>query len=1245
MRFKTRAAKLLRSLGAESLVESPRIRSLLGAPIYKRMLPQDSAAPLPASAAAASTSSAAPAPQTLAPTGPKLSVIIPAYNVEAYLQDCVKSVTDQTYRNLDIVIVDDGSTDGTPLLADRIAAADPRIRVVHKKNGGLGRARNTGLDHSTGEYITFVDSDDLIVKDAYEVMMASLLRTGSDLVIGAIERFDSKRSWTPAWVREVHGEDRFAITGEDFPPILWDVFSWNKVYRRDSWERIVGAFPEGLYEDQEGTAKLFTSGAKFDVLTKVVYRWRLRDDGTSITQNKSSVDDLSERLTVARRVKTIIENSGNQELIDYWYGKLLCEDIYYYYREVPRAEQEFWELLVENIAEFFDAISLEVLQRWPLVRRLLTLAAARNDRSAFDTVLLDSLERGESRALRQINGQWIEWVPAIDSFEVPVPEGFLQVSGENIDTRTVITDIQYGTDGSVTIAGFTYLVGLESLLDRKMTAALYAPPVQGITSTFALPLSIRSTESPLANPQARSAYVDYGKSGFEITISAADIDRLAEILPTVQSDHLELRLSIEQQGLTCRDIAVDNVDSRGTGASLHASVMTEAGVRVVPVTLNPGFGLRLLSPRFIAEGVSLNRGQLSMRVSINPREKAALQARLKGQHPSIVVTHDKTVVTAAELPLSDNADHWDICLTLPERHRFMESNVTWLAVEIRAVGLASSIAARNVEDLELSGQRYILHATQYGFLEIGCVSQYGSVDSVTFDANSSQLKLTGTVFLDSMYVRQTIPSFALVGREENLLPSSLTFNAETGEYDCCFVLQRQDVNGREVVVRTDTYIFEILTATGRKLPPSVWLRRGRFLETQLPLRDDFANSSLRIEPAGSNSGLVVKVGPGIEAHMSGAYAQYRGAAAFVHDTRELEDAVFFESFGGRAIADTPKRLDAYVAEHMPEIPRYWTVRDGSLAVPEGAIPLTMYSEEWFEKLSTARFLVNNNNFPFFFKKHPEQRYLQTWHGTPLKRIGNDVPSQNLSLSYRALMQREVTYWDGLVAQSQWAGPVLANAFGFEGETMVLGYPRNDSIVQDLVNGERRAHVRRHLGIADGQIALLYAPTWRDDSKTASGHYAHTLYLDFAALLKKFGYELVVLQRGHVNTAQASSGQLPRNVINVNEYPDINDLYLAADVLVTDYSSVMFDFVLTRKPMIFLAPDIDQYRDVTRGFYFDFESVSPGPIVANTGQVIAHLEDLRLLDRDYHKRYEAFLKQFAPLDDGHAGGRVGRAFFG
>jgi CDP-glycerol glycerophosphotransferase len=164
---------------------------------------------------------------------------------------------------------------------------------------------------------------------------------------------------------------------------------------------------------------------------------------------------------------------------------------------------------------------------------------------------------------------------------------------------------------------------------------------------------------------------------------------------------------------------------------------------------------------------------------------------------------------------------------------------------------------------------------------------------------------------------------------------------------------------------------------------------------------------------------------------------------------------------------------------------------------------------------------------------------------------------------------------------------------------------------------------------------LYAPTWRDSEKSVKG-YVLVAHLDFGKLADALGDGSTVLLRGHQNTAGTAR---PAGVVDVTDYPEVNDLFLAADVLITDYSSLMFDFALTGKPIIFMVPDLEVYRDATRGFYLDLEAIAPGPLLSSDDEVVEELMRLRDGGAWDTERYSQFRGRFLPQDDGLAAARV------
>ena len=304
-------------------------------------------------------------------TTPLLSVVVPAYDVEDYLSDCLRSILDQSHPELEVVIVDDGSTDTTGEIADRIAAGDSRVRVIHQPNAGLGAARNEGVRRSTGTYLAFADSDDLVVDGAYAALVGSLERTGSDVAIGAVERLRGDERFMTPLMRENHQRPRLAVGIEEAPLVLADVFAWNKVFRGSFWDAADLGFPEDVrYEDQPAMTRALVAANGIDVLTEPVYLWRVRSDGSSISQQRDDLRDLSDRLLTKRWSTDTVLGSTTAPTQEVWFGRVLPIDMWEYFRAVPGCSDEYWELLRAGTTEFwnpdtvpFERTSLPLRQR------------------------------------------------------------------------------------------------------------------------------------------------------------------------------------------------------------------------------------------------------------------------------------------------------------------------------------------------------------------------------------------------------------------------------------------------------------------------------------------------------------------------------------------------------------------------------------------------------------------------------------------------------------------------------------------------------------------------------------------------------------------------------------------------------------------------------------------------------------------------------------------------------------------
>jgi CDP-glycerol glycerophosphotransferase len=237
--------------------------------------------------------------------------------------------------------------------------------------------------------------------------------------------------------------------------------------------------------------------------------------------------------------------------------------------------------------------------------------------------------------------------------------------------------------------------------------------------------------------------------------------------------------------------------------------------------------------------------------------------------------------------------------------------------------------------------------------------------------------------------------------------------------------------------------------------------------------------------------------------------------------------------------------------------------------------------------------------------------------------------------YIERVDRMISEWSLLLSPSPWATERFRTAFRYDGDVLEAGYPRNDALA-DGTAAARAERVRKRLGLARSKKVLVYAPTFRDDQREGK-RFTFVLPIDLALLAAAVGEEYEIVVRLH--PIIRGKIRLPWGVHNAGAGFEMEDLLATADVLVTDYSSVMFDYAVLGRPMVFFVQDLERYRDSLRGFYLDFEATAPGPLVRTTAELVRVLRDHEELCRSTADSVAAFRERFSPLDDGHAGGRV------
>lgn len=361
-----------------------------------------------------------------------------------------------------------------------------------------------------------------------------------------------------------------------------------------------------------------------------------------------------------------------------------------------------------------------------------------------------------------------------------------------------------------------------------------------------------------------------------------------------------------------------------------------------------------------------------------------------------------------------------------------------------------------------------------------------------------------------------------------------------------------------------------------------------------------------------------------------------------------EKKVFFITFSGRGYSDSPKAMYEYMMK-APEYKDYkfvWSFREPErfeFLKNERTEVVKYRSKAENKALRTSKYWISN--YRMLDHQHPKknQVYVQCWHGTPLKRLGYDLSaSDNAMNSMQEIRQKyrtDAAKFSYLVSPSPFTTKVFATAWNLveTGQTDKIieeGYPRNDRLINAIPEEVKK--LRQNLGVDDKKV-ILYAPTWRDNQHTSGTGYTYKTEVDFDKLRDELGDEYVILFRAHYLVANSFDFDKYKGfVVDVSSYSDINELYLAADILITDYSSVFFDYSNLGKPIIFYMYDLEQYAGELRGFYISLDEL-PGPIVRDEDHLLAEIHACDGWSPD--EKYQSFCAKYNPKDDGNASART------
>jgi CDP-glycerol glycerophosphotransferase len=1137
----------------------------------------------------------------------RISVVVLTHGAGSFLPRCLASIAKQSYSDVEVLVIDDGTG---------VVPEEDGFRLVRAGAPSRGTARNLGAAAATGDYLMFLDGDDLLIPGALTALAAALATGDADFAVGNVrgpaEVTRGARDGGEPERREIRvHRELFArprpgthITRHE--ALLHDRHVANRLFRRSFWKAQRLEFPDGdRHEDLAVAVQSHFLAASVNVIPNKVVRRRAARPGLT-----STAQDVADGFAAVEAVLSRLDGRWRAKDRRRFLETVLDRELRIFLDSLPDADDEERERILEQAAGFVEGLDPKVFDRLPALTRLKWHLAHR--RLKTELVKVVRYERGKisPSIVRNPLRRYVVY-PYWKDDNLQIPER-LYLARDEVSLRTRVHEVRW-EDGRLRVTGEAFINSVSA--SRKWTS------VKGITlrnGKRRIPVLAKQTLKP--------GKTSGGWTGFTFTIDPKRLRRRGRWT----DGRWRVNAAVFNSGVYRAAALRGGTSGSGVNPPYH---YVSDDVRVVPVIKNGEFRLRVETVRVVATALDWSGDTLT--VSGTARDEAPSALRLtRGDRvvsvPVSVSGHEFTASVQLGELANDARD-------VEYGKRCIDDTSHWGITAIIAGKSTRLVLAEEVADArQLSGTQE-------------AVAERGPGGYLRLSVRTARLVVTGCAWRPD-------GTLVLTGRHPVFKGGEILLRSQGRRQDYVYGL----------VGSGDELRAEIPVAAVPTLAGILPLRQGKWnvlfrptdSEHDRALAVSLAPEAAAELPASIEMALrgytlenqqgqpVVEVTSDLRAEERNAGTKLREEARRQVAKTGLRDTVLFSCFSGRQYSDSTRAVHEELVRRGTDLEQLWVVNDGQVELPDSLRPIRLNGQEWHEAVASSRYIVANHRLGDWFQRHPDQVVLQTWHGTPLKKLGKDV--KEVHFAYAPGMKKALQSpktgpkapvlpeWNYLISPNQFSTEIFRRAFNFKGEIIEAGYPRND-VMYSPEAASIAATVRARVGIPADKKVVLYAPTWRDDQFYGSGRYKADWRIDLDHFAQVLGDDHVLLVRLHPNVVDGA----PEHplVYDVSAYPDIAELYLISDVMISDYSSVMFDFANTGRPMLFFTYDLAHYRDKLRGFYFDFEAEAPGPLVESSGDLIDALRSLDSITQSYGKAYEAFADRFCSLEDGKAAARV------
>ena len=1105
-----------------------------------------------------------------------ISVIVPIYNVAEYLPACLESLAAQTKDKLEVILIDDGSTDDSGEIADRFVKRYDNFTVYHIENGGLGHGRNMGVEKSHGKYVAFVDSDDIVTPDAYERMFCAAERNGSDMAICAVERFNSAKEWSSgihARAFKNPGEVTHITQNSD---LLYDTTSWNKLIRRDFWDKYEFEFPNRiLYEDIPVTVPMHYLANQVSVVHSIGYLWRFRDQTRSITQNTGTLRNLEDRIKILHMLDKFFEENVKEKELHFAKDlKTLRVDLLIFVKECACVSQEQAKQRMQLIREYVSKhICKEAFDMLSYVEQYL-----------YKCILNDDFENLYKAAMYRL--QAIEKLPISEEsgrFYASLPEDIFKQSSTDytneLKVREAISYINQITaeDGIIRFSAQLYIPRLNIREGEQEVQAFLIDEFTGeetpLTVEYTKNSALTDSLGVLFNQQTgETAEYCYDGTGFDVILDAGALkagDNRAKLILLRYKNRL-------REGVTLLN------QMRAAHLDWTKELATISGDTILRLDIGAGRTplVYIEKAEAFLEDFESDESTLSLRLSIESGELQCVNT--EDAADSFDLTVKDRIASIPVNKLSDGCEY----------EFYVKSGANSRLVR----------EGKNTNLLHNDSYGVIIRSNKSHIVRIRKASAFSCLRHPEIEDNNIRFGTTTLGKIDRNFNCAQIVIYDEILGEYNTLAKAQTRLGDDGRLRANFrinlnskkITENMYCSRRDVFIeyfKTDENGGQASEADRQLLVSAKHFKINAELETLgitfYRAMDSKARFNFEQKWSEEENSPDKR-----KALMDKYYPEYCKAPL-------NNRMIVFGSMWGSKFSCNPRAVYEYIQEHHPEYECVWIFTDERTPITGNGRRVRIGSLEYYKVLAEAKYLVNNVNFEDDYIKRDGQIEIQTMHGTPLKTLGFDVKDEMPTVEDQRRLERRVSRWNYLVVQGEFMVEKADPIYHYTGEMLRTGYPRTDGLYRSSDTDD----IRSRLGIPKDKKVILYAPTWRVRN-------SFDMALDLEKMRKAFSDEYVLLIRIHYF---ASSGYtVPADnkfIFNLNDYANAEDLYKISDMMITDYSSIMFDYALLNKPLIFFAYDLNSYAGATRGVYFDIRTEAPGPIVYTTEELIDTINNL------------------------------------